>query len=561
MQKQYALGLDFGTNSVRAIILNLVNGKEETSETSLYPGGQQGIYLDKKNPHLARQYPGDYHTALEAAASKAVKKALRKKIRQEDIVGIGVAATGSTPLPIDNKCKPVALKKAFRKNLNAYAWLWKDHTAAEEAAEITELARKKAPEYLKKCGGAYSSEWFWSKIYRCYKIDKKVFEAAHSWVELSDYIPAMLCGVANIDDLKRNICAAGHKGMYNANWGGLPSKKFLQALASPLAELRERLYEEVYAIDKVAGTLSAVWAKKLGLRKGIPVAVGALDAHLGAVGSGAADGVLVKIIGTSTCDIMAVPAKKKVPDIEGVAGIVPDSVLPGYTGIEAGQSAVGDIFNWFVKLFLGKPDSYHNTLTKKAAALRAGESGLLALDWNNGNRNILTDPNLTGLLIGQTLHTEPFEVYRALIEATAFGALRIIEQIEKHGMKIEKVINCGGIAQKNSLFMQIYANVLNRPMEIADSSQTVALGAAIAGGFVALKGEEGFESIESMQQRICNVKRKRFLPDDEEHNIYKELYVYYKILHDSFGLAKSKNNLFKVMKKLIEIKRKVSISS
>jgi L-ribulokinase len=399
------------------------------------------------------------------------------------------------------------------------------------------------PEYLKKCGGAYSSEWFFSKIFHCLRVDREVFEAAHSWLELSDYLPALLCGYKNIAQVKRNICAAGHKAMYNETWGGLPSEDFLRKLSPDMAQLRKRLYQKAHSSDEVAGMLSKEWAENLQLPEGIPVAVGALDAHFGAVGSGVGK------------DIMVYPDDGKLQDIPGVAGIVNGSVLPGYLGIEAGQSAVGDIFNWFVTQVLNRETDYHQVLSEKASQLKAGQSGLLALDWNNGNRNILTDPFLTGLLLGQTLLTSDFEIYRALIEATAFGARRIIEQIEQYGVKIEKVINCGGIAEKNPLAMQIYADVLGRPMEIAKSSQTVALGAAIFGGLAGLKGVKGFETVEKIQHRVCRIKDKIYYPDNEQHKIYDLLYQLYKKLHDGFGVASNQENMYRIMKDLLEIKR------
>lgn len=557
MSDKFALGIDFGTNSVRALVLDLVSGREISSEVSVFKTGNQGIILDESNPHVARQYPGDYHVAMKIAVSKAIKEAKKSGVDPSDIVGIGVDTTASTPIPVTKELIPVGMLEKFKENPNAQAWLWKDHTSADEAKAITELAKKIRPQYLAKCGGSYSSEWFFSKMLHCLNVDKEVFHEAYSWVECSDYIPALLAGINDVHKIKRNICAAGHKGMYNEEWGGYPDAEFLSQLAPELAEIRSRMIEEVVSSDTIVGTLSEYWATEFGLQQGIPIAAGAIDAHIGAVGSGIQDGILVKVIGTSTCDIMAVPEEKDVPDIPGVAGIVPGSVLPKHIGIEAGQSAVGDIFNWYVSVFLNKDDKYHKKLTKKASKLKAGQSGLLALDWNNGNRNILTDPKLTGLLIGQTLHTERHEVYRALIEATAYGALRIIEQIESHGIKIEKVINCGGITEKNDLVMQLYADILGRKMEIAKSQQTVALGSALMGGFAALKGKKDFESIQQMQQRICKIKKKVFEPDEKEHATYKKLYELYKKLHDAFGVENTDSNLYPVMKELLNIKQEV----
>ncbi len=557
MNNVYALGIDFGTNSVRALVLNLTNGEEISSSVSNYKSGENGILLDKNNPLVARQYPGDYLESMEIAVKEAVKQAVSKNISVNEIVGIGVDTTGSTPIPVDENLQPLAFNDEFKDNLNAQAWLWKDHSSIEESEEITQLSAEIRPEYIAKCGGAYSSEWFFSKILHCYNIDKKVYDAAYTWLECSDYIPATLAGISTTSDLKRNVCAAGHKAMYSKEWGGYPDEEFLGKLAPEFVELRKTLNDKAFAIDETIGTLSSDWAEKFGLKEGTPIAVGAMDAHIGAIGSGVGEGVLVKIIGTSTCDIMVSPKDKEVQNVPGVAGVVDGSVLPGYIGIEAGQSAVGDIFNWFVSNVLNRDSDYHNVLTEKAKKLKAGQSGLLALDWNNGNRNVLADFNLTGLILGQTLHTKDYEIYRALVEATAFGALMIIERMEEYGIKIDKLVNCGGIAEKNPMVMQIYADILGRPMEVAASGQTVAMGAAIIGGFVAVKDEEGFESIEAIQSRVCKVKETKYIPDKKEHETYTQIYKLYKTLHDAFGVKGYKESLFEIMKNLIEIKKNI----
>jgi L-ribulokinase len=448
----------------------------------------------------------------------------------------------------------------FKNNPNAMAWLWKDHTGYAEAAQITALAKKYHPQYLAKCGGIYSSEWFFSKILHCLNIDKKVFDAAYSWVECADFIPAVLVGDCKPENIKRSRCAAGHKAMFNSDWGGLPAKSFLSKLNPKLGALRERLYKKTYPVDAAAGGLCSQWAKKLGLVENIPVAVGAFDAHLGAIGSGVKNGTLVKIIGTSTCDVLVSPKKGKLADIPGVCGIVDGSVLPGFWGLEAGQSAVGDIFNWFVNYIQpgGKTAGSHEELTKKAAKLKPGQSGLLALDWNNGNRTILVDQRLAGLVLGQTLHTKPEEIYRALIEATAFGALTIINRFEEYGVKITEIVNCGGIAEKNSLLMQIYADVTGREMKVSRSAQSCALGSAIAAAVVAGKKAGGFDNFASAQAAMCDVKEKTYKPNAKSRKIYAELYKLYKKLHDAFGVKGHKAELSDVMKKLLEIKEKVT---
>jgi L-ribulokinase len=551
---KYALGLDFGTNSVRALLVDIRTGREQATSVYPYPSGKAGIILDEREPNLARQNPADYLKGIEASVRETLTRA-RKAVRGFDprqVIGIGVDTTGSTPIPVDAAGTPLGLKREFRRNPNAMAWLWKDHTGHAEAAEITARAAAEHPEYLAKCGGTYSSEWFFSKILHCLRTDSKVFDAAASWVECCDWIPAVLTGETRPDRIKRSRCAAGHKAMFNERWGGLPSAKFLAGLDPKLGALRARLYEKTYTADVSAGGLSPAWAKKLGLPAGIPVAVGAFDAHLGAVGSGVAPGIFVKIIGTSTCDICVWPSQEKLEDIPGLCGIVDGSVLPDFFGLEAGQSAVGDIFNWFVEAIQpgGPVKGTHAALTRKSAALRPGASGLLALDWNNGNRTVLVDQRLTGLLLGQTLHTRPEEIYRALIEATALGALTIIERFEEYGIRIDEVVNCGGIAEKNPLVMQIYADVTGKEMKIARSAQTCALGSAIAASVVA--GE--YDDFAAAQAAMCGTKARTYRPNPKAHAVYRELYALYRQIHDAFGTREGSGSMYNVMKDLLDIR-------
>ena len=501
--KRYCLGLDFGTNSVRALIADVENGEAVAVAVEEYGRGEQSILEDARNPHVARQHPADYHESLLASVRKAIEAGRDNgEFSPANIIGIGVDTTGSTPLPVDQQGKPLAFDPRFEGNLNAMAWLWKDHSAMAEAEQITELAQQHRPEYLKRCGGTYSSEWFFSKLWHCLNADPDVFEAAYSWVEFCDYIPALLTGNLQPDEIKRSVCAAGHKAMYSEEWGGLPDEDFLSLLDARMGALRERLYEQAYASDVPAGGLSAEWAQKLGLPAGIPVAVGGFDAHYGAVGAGVREGTVVKIIGTSTCDITVAGAEEGPPDIPGVCGVVRGSVLPGYYGIEAGQSAVGDIFNWWVSEICEGGAEQHEILTEQASRLAPGESGLLALDWNNGNRTILVDARLSGLLMGQTLQTTRADVYRALIEATAFGGLTILDRLEEYGVGVERIVNCGGIAEKNPMLMQIYADVTGRRMELSRSEQTCALGAAIFGAVVAGEERGGYATTEQAQEAM-----------------------------------------------------------
>lgn len=553
MSSKFSIGLDYGTNSVRTLLVNVANGREVATAVWGYEHGEAGVILSR-DPNLARQHPADYVRGAEITIKKTLAQARRNiaGFKPDQVIGIGVDTTGSTPLPVDQNGQPLAFQKRFANEPAAMAWLWKDHTGVAEAAEITECARQARPQYLAKCGGTYSSEWFFSKILHCLRTAPNVFEAAYTWVECADWVPAMLTGTEAPDRLTIGICAAGHKAMYNDSWGGYPDAEFLSKLDPKLGELRGRLRPKAYAIDRSVGGLTAEWAKRTGLVAGIPVAVGAFDAHLGGVGSGIAPGTLVKIIGTSTCDMMVVPVGQDLADVPGLCGIVNGSILPGYYGLEAGQSAVGDIFNWFVNYLQpgGKKLGSHEALSAAAAKLVPGESGLLALDWNNGNRTILVDQRLTGLLLGQTLYTTPAEIYRALIEATAFGALTIINRFEEYGVKVEQVVNCGGIAEKNPLVMQIYADVTGRPMKISRSAQTCALGAAIAGAVVG----GAHTDYATAQQAMTGLKPRVFKPNPKAHEVYGRLYTLYKTLHDAFGTPSWNGNLYSVMKQLLEIR-------
>ena len=556
---KYTIGLDYGTNSVRTLIVNVANGREVASAVWNYAHGTQGVIL-ARDPNLARQNPADYVTGAEITIKKALTVAKRtvRGFKPDQIIGIGVDTTGSTPLPVDRNGHPLAFDRRFAKNPAAMAWLWKDHTGVAEAGEITDLARKIRPQYLAKCGGTYSSEWFFSKILHCLRTSPEVFEAAHLWVECADWVPAMLTGTEAPDQLTIGVCAAGHKAMFNDGWGGYPDAEFLSQLDPRMGQLRSRLRPKAHTIDRAVGGLTADWAKRTGLPAGLPVAVGAFDAHLGGVGSGIAPGTLVKIIGTSTCDMMVVPLGDKLADIPGLCGIVPGSILPGYYGLEAGQSAVGDIFNWFVNYIqpLGKKAGTHEALSAAAARLVPGESGLLALDWNNGNRTVLVDQRLTGLLLGQTLYTTPAEIYRTLIEATAFGALTIINRFEEYGLKVGQIVNCGGIAEKNPMVMQIYADVTGRPIKISRSAQTCALGAAIAGAVVAGKKAGGYANFDDAQKTMTGLKSRVFQPNPKAHDVYKEMYSLYRKLHDAFGIQQPNGNLYDVMKRLLEIRNR-----
>lgn len=547
----FTLGLDYGTNSVRALIVRCSDGAELGSAVVNYPSGTQGILLDPRDHHLARQHPGDYLFGLEKSVRAALAQAATKRGFSADrVVGIGVDTTGSSPIPVDASNRALALQPKWRKNLNAQCWLWKDHTSAAEAARINALAARRRPEFLAKCGNSYSSEWFWSKLWHCLNVAPDVFAAAHSWVELADWIPSVLAGVETPAAIVRGVCMAGHKAMYADDWGGLPDKKFLCLLDPKLADLRDRLYEKAHDATIPAGKLSAAWARKLGLPANIPIAIGEMDVHYGAVGCGVAEGVLVKVIGTSACDCGVVSAAKTVPDIPNISGIVRGAILPGFYGIEAGQSAVGDIFKWWVEVVCRGDAALHAELTAEAAKQKPGASGLLALDWNNGCR-FLGDSLLTGALVGQTLHTTRAEIYRALIEATAFGARAILDRIKEYGVPVKRIVCAGGIAEKNPLLMQIYADITGCTMQVSASSQACALGAAVSAAVVA----GAHRDFPAAQKAMTRVKPKSYRPIRAHQRAYDRLYVVYRQLHDSLGGVNKSANLGSVMKELLEIKR------
>lgn len=557
MNNRYTLGLDFGTNTVRALLVRVSDGAEVASAVFGYPHGENGILTDPNDPNLARQHPADYLAGIEYTVPTVLKEAAASVpgFAPEQVVGIGVDTTGSTPVPVDTNGTALALTERFANRPAAMAWLWKDHTSHQEALEITELAERIRPQYLAKCGGRYSSEWFWSKVLHAARVAPDVYEAAASWVEIADWIPAVLCGTTDLASMKRGVCPAGHKAMYHRMWGGYPDEDFLAELDPRLVALRQGLPDMAYSIAEAAGHLSEEWAARLGLPAGIPVAVGALDAHLGAVGSGIVPGALVKILGTSTCDLIVAPLSADLPDVPGLCGIVPESVLPHHYGLEAGQSAVGDIFAWFTDVVKpGGPEAgSHKALTEGASQLKPGESGLLALDWHNGNRTILVDQRLTGLLVGMHLHTTPAEIYRALVEATAFGARVIAERFEEYGVRVDRVINCGGIAAKNPVVMQIYADVLNKPMQISASDQTCALGSALAAAVVA--GEH--PDFETAMAAMTSVKDEVYQPNPENAAVYNRLFAIYRSLHDAFGRPNAPQDLYPVMKDLLNIRDSV----
>ncbi len=548
MEKKLVLGLDYGTDSVRAFIANALTGEEIASAVTYYPRWAKGMYCDPAKNQF-RQHPQDYIDSMVAAVTEALKKSPAGTGQQ--ILAISIDTTGSTPVAVDENCIPLSMKPEFAENPNAMFVLWKDHTAVKEAEEINHLARTwGGTDFTKYEGGVYSSEWFWAKVLHVQREDEKVKKAAFSWLEHCDWMPALLTGETRISNLKISRCASGHKAMWHPEWGGLPPKEFLSLLDKDLAGLRDRLYTNTYTSDVKAGILTAQWAAKLGLKAGIAIGVGAFDAHLGAVGGEIKPYYLSKVMGTSTCDMVVVPeAELGNTLVRGICGQVDGSIMPGMVGLEAGQSAFGDVYAWFknillwpVKNTLAK-SSVINTLQKEklaeeiaenlikdlteaAANINPEESGVLALDWLNGRRTPDANQMLTGAITGLTLGTDAPAIFRALIEATAFGSKSIVERFVAEGVRIDGVIALGGVAKKSELVMQIVADVLNMPIEVARNEQTVALGAAMAASVVA-----GIHSdFGAAQKAMGSGFEKTYIPRPEFVSRYETIYRQYTLL-------------------------------
>ncbi len=549
---RYALGIDYGTSSCRSLLIDLADGSESAESVFAFPTGVAGVLTSPTDPNLARQEVSDYLEGLAATIRGSLQIAMRTLpcFTANDVVTIGIATTGSTPLPVDASGTALSLLPEFADRLAAKAWLWKDHTAHAEAAALTDTASRTRPEYLKSVGGTYSAEWFWAKIWHCARTEPDVFAAAHSWVELCDYLVGQLTGTADPLVLSRSVTAAGHKALYSPVWGGLPDADFLSSLDPQLADLRNRLYDTAQPTTDLAGTVTAEWAALTGLTEGTPVAVGSFDAHAAGVAAGVRVGTFVKVMGTSTCDVTVIdmPATGT-PFIPGMCGVVPDAIIPGKISVESGQSAVGDVFNWLGDLLSsnGTPISL-GRLGDDAAALAPGEHGLLALDWFNGNRSVLVDQRLTGVVLGLTLHTEPHHLFRALVEATAFGARAIIQTIEDSGSPLTTIVAGGGLPTHAPWMMQCYADVFGREITLARTSQGSALGAGIVASVAA--GE--FDTIEHAQDVLVHFQEKTYVPDPHAAALYNELYQEFILVHDAFG--RRDGALSGVMKTLMNIR-------
>jgi len=543
-QAKYTIGLDYGSDSVRSLIVNAENGEEVASVVFEYPRWKKGMYCDAPVNQF-RQHPKDYLEGLEYTIVEALKQA--PKGVAENVVGISVDTTGSTPVAVDKSGTPLALTAGFEENPNAMFILWKDHTAVKEAEEINVLSKKWAIDFTKYEGGIYSSEWFWAKLLHVVREDAAVNNAAYSWVEHCDWISAVLTGNTNPNTLKRSRCAAGHKAMWHEAFGGLPAEEFLVELDPILTGVKDRLFKETYTCDVAAGTISEEWADKLGLPRDVVIGVGAFDAHLGAVGAQIEPYYLSKVMGTSTCDMLIAPMEE-VSDklVKGICGQVDGSIVPGMMGLEAGQSAFGDIYAWFRRL-LEWPlkniladseliDSFTKQklidetsgkiiakLSEEAAKIPIAESGIIALDWMNGRRTPDANQALKGAIAGLNLGSDAPRIFRALVEATAFGSRAINDRFISEGIRIDGVIALGGVAKKSPLVMQIVADVLDMPIKVARSEQACALGTAMAAAVVAgVHADLG-----QAQEKMGGGFEMEYHPIPENVEKYKELYQKY----------------------------------
>lgn len=536
---RFAIGLDFGTDSVRALLVDARTGEEVGTAVSHYPRWRQGLFCDPLRSQF-RQHPLDYLEAMEASVHELLASVDADVI--PNIVGLGIDTTGSTPVAVDRQGTPLALLPEFAENPNAMFVLWKDHTAIAEAEEINRLARQWEIDFTQYSGGIYSSEWFWSKILHILRTDEAVRSSAYSWVEHCDWMPALLCGQTDPLSMKRSRCAAGHKAMWHASFGGLPAEDFLSALDPLLGGLRSRLYTDTYTSDQAVGRLSAAWAARLGLHEGAAVAVGAIDAHFGAVGAAIEPYSMVKVVGTSTCDMLVAPLDKHRDQlVRGICGQVDGSILPDMLGMEAGQSAFGDLYQWFANLLAFPlvhlaPDSGispHEAsnrilalLDEQASQLAVTEQDEIILDWVNGRRTPDAHPGLQAWITGIRLGTDAPRLFKAIVESTAFGSKAIIERFEEEGIPVKTVAATGGISKKSAFVMQTLANVLGRPIRVVRSGQTCALGAAM---YAAVVGGV-YRDIGEAQQAMSSGYDWEYLPQPEKARTYNLLYQRYKRL-------------------------------
>jgi L-ribulokinase len=542
---KYTIGIDYGTDSVRSLLVNTSNGSQVADAVFYYPRWKDGKYCIPAENQF-RQHPLDYIEGLEFTIRKILE--IAGPSIAANVVAISVDTTGSTPIAVNEEGIPLSLTSGFEENPNAMFILWKDHTGVHEADEINELAGKwGGVDYTRYEGGVYSSEWFWAKILHILRSDKKVRSAAFSWVEHCDWIPALLTGTKPVKDFKRSRCAAGHKAMWHQSWNGLPSEEFLIKLDPMLSGLRARLYNDTFTVDEAAGTLSEEWMRKLGLPNRVTIGIGAFDAHLGAIGAEIKPYFLCKVMGTSTCDMLIAP-KEEVGNnlVQGICGQVDGSIIPGLIGLEAGQSSFGDVYAWFKKLLLWPVETMlqhsgklNETLKKKvieeisdqiipllseeAKKLSPDETSELALDWLNGRRTPDANQNLKGAIAGLSLGSDAPRIFKALVEATAFGAKAIVDRFVREGIRIDGVIALGGVAKKSDYVMQVMADVLNKPILVASSEQACALGSAmaasVAGGV--------YTSFDEAKNNMGSGFETEYDPDSANAEKYQKIYQKY----------------------------------
>ena len=532
--KKLVIGIDYGTDSCRALLVNASSGEELASCTAFYPRWKAGLYCNAAENRY-RQHPQDYIDSLEEAV-RGVLKALPEK-ETGNIAALGIDTTGSTPCLTDREGRPLALLPEYAEEPDAMFILWKDHTAIREADEINRLAKRWEIDFTSRSGGIYSSEWFWAKALHVLRRNEKLRKAAYSLIEHCDWMPALLTGNLKPETVKRSRCAAGHKAMWAAEWGGYPSQAFLSALDPLLDGFAGRLSKQTCTSDTSAGKLTKEWAKRLGLPEGIDVAAGIIDAHAGAIGAGIKAHTMVKIVGTSTCDIIVSPQEtigsKTIP---GISGQVDGSVIPGLVGLEAGQSAFGDVYAWLQHLLswplaLLPGDQKERIageilpkLTGEAEKLPLTENDTVACDWLNGRRTPFADQTLKGGIAGLTLATTPPQLFKALVEATAFGSRAIMEHLQREGIRIDEVTAVGGISLKSPYVMQTLSDVMGLPIKVALAQQAGALGAAICAAAAA-----GLHaSLPLAQQRMVQGYQARYTPRAERCETYNLLYRRYK---------------------------------
>lgn len=543
----YVIGVDYGTDSVRSVIIQAENGAEIASSVFHYPRWADGLYCMPEQNQF-RQHPLDYVEGLEMTIKDCIQKA--GKSVASSIKGISVDTTGSTPVAVDKTGTPLALLPGFESNPNAMFVLWKDHTSTKEAAEINAHADRYETNYLQFVGGIYSSEWFWAKLLHVLRADTTIKNACYSWVEHCDWIPFLLTGERDVHKMKRGVCSAGHKALWAAEFGGLPPDKFFNELDPLLKGFTERLFKDTYTADQVAGNLDGEWAERLGLSTDVVVGVGAFDAHMGAVGGQIEPYHLSKVMGTSTCDMLVAPPQDMHGKlVKGICGQVDGSVIPGMIGLEAGQSAFGDTYAWFKKVLTWPvqnllmashtldqatkeklsreiSDKMIPELTRQAMDLPIDENSELSIDWLNGRRTPDANQLLKGALSGMNLGSNAPHLFKAWVEGTCFGAKAIVDRFNDEGVQVKGLIGLGGVAKKSPYIMQVMADVMNMPIRIHQSEQTCATGAAMFAATAAGVYPNVEEAMNAMGQGFAVT----YIPNKKVVDIYKKRYERYKAL-------------------------------